>query len=132
MIRKSVKQSDQQRVGATVVEFVTAGALLATVMTFLVPFLAKLTTANESVTDREHVLRELQNLVVEMQLGEQSPQLSEALINRLDSPKLNVQRDPEAVESMTQITLSITWKSRVGEPHPPISLTFWQPLGEGT
>ena len=130
MKKKAADNSNTQRTGTTIIEFLTAGALLATVISFLAPFISRVSIVNESIADREHVHREVQNIVTQIQQGEQEPALSEELTSRLEDAKLEFKETFDTDASLTMITVSISWINQFGEPHPPVSLSFWQPKEE--
>ncbi|WP_417850034.1 hypothetical protein [Thalassoglobus sp.] len=114
------------RHAATTVEFLTAGVLLSVVMTFLIPFVARISLVNQGIADREFALREVQNIVTELQLGSDVKELSDDAKKRLDNPQLSIQKSSETPKSLEQVTVSIQWTNRFGEPGNPVSLSYWQ------
>lgn len=129
MKKKAANNSNKHRTGATIVEFLTAGALLATVISFLAPFISRVAIVNEGIADREYVLREVQNIVTQIQQGEKNPALSKELTSRLDAAKLEVDETSDEDAELMMTTVSVSWVNQFGEQHPPVSLTFWQAKG---
>ncbi len=114
------------RHGASTIEFLTAGVLLATVMTFLVPFVGRVSTVNEEIADREWALREVRNLIAGLQSGQTDVVLSAEATDRLEDPKLEVTRSEPTAGQQQQVSVSIVWTNRFGEKVSPITLSFWE------
>lgn len=127
MKQKTIHNRNKHPQGSTIIEFLTAGVLLATVMTFLAPFISRVAIVNETIADRELVLRELQAIVTELQQGKQNPGLSTAVTSQLENPKLEITKNVDEQSTLGEVTVSVSWINRFGERHPPLALSFWQP-----
>ncbi len=131
MIRRSIKTLKKKtlkepRQGASTIEFLTAGVLLATVMTFLVPFVGQVATTNEEIADREWALREVRNLITDLQSGHADVELSAEATARLENPKLEVTRNEPSVGQQQKVSVSLVWSNRFHEEVSPVTLSFWE------
>lgn len=126
MKRQLNRISTNSRPGISTIEFLTAGVLLATVMTFLVPFVGRVATVNEEIADREWALREVRNLIASLQSGHTEVVLSEEAADRLEDSKLSVIRSEPVTGEQQKVSVSIVWTNRFDEEVSPVSLSFWE------
>lgn len=117
---------NHNRTGATLVEFIAAGAILATVMSFIVPFVSRVALINQNVADREFALREVQNAITLLQTGNPEVTLSEGASQRLPDSELQVQSTWDDETGLQRVEVSLTWTGQFDEPVAPVSLVFWE------
>lgn len=128
MKQKTIHNLNKHPRGSTILEFLTAGVLLATVVSFLAPFVSRISIVNETIASRELALREAEAIVTQLQQGEVAPTLSTAAKSNLDSATLEISESLDEASQLQQTTVSISWTNQFGEPHPPVTLSFWQLL----
>lgn len=117
---------NHNRTGATLVEFIAAGAILATVMSFIVPFVSRVALINQNVADREFALREVQNAITLLQTGNPEVTLSEGASQRLPDSELQVQSTWDDAAGLQRVEVSLTWTGQFDERVAPVSLVFWE------
>lgn len=130
MIHSRLNNSILRRQGATTIEFVTAGAVLATVLCTLVPFVSHVWLVNEDIADREFAARQVRNAIVELQNLSPEVQLSPQAQERLTEAEFVVERDSLKETQLQQVTVSLSWVNHFGKRGTPVTLSFWEPQPE--
>jgi type II secretory pathway pseudopilin PulG len=124
-----ILSSAPTREGTTIVEGLTAIAVLSALAVCLFPFLTRLSEARQSLEERKLALRELRNLAEEAlaQPRGAEMELSPLLRERLRSPRLEVTRENEiGTPPGERLTLSLTWQTTSGRRTAPLQLTCWR------
>ena len=140
--RKTTLRVASTRCGATIMESAVAAALVAVLLTVLVPFLVSLRAAGRLTAQSQTAVRELGNVLERIAARPPDAAPSADWLNTLpisaaaqaDLPNAQLTVTTAAVPdepAFQELTVSLKWTDDNGRPVAPLSVTTWLPVQEG-